>query len=123
MRPSLKREINGPRGTSIGSRWVARSIYLEPLSTMTVLTKSDAPAVTYAIKFIRYFDDADNLQTYESVWQTGPESYLLVGHPANPKSVPYAIHMTPEGLQHWETEHPEGVTTPYNPVGLPLTRP
>jgi hypothetical protein len=81
-------------------------------------------AMTPIIKSTRYFDDVAGSQTYEKLWQTGPETYWLEGHPANPKSGPYAGNMTLEGLRQWETEHPEGVTTPYDTVThLPLTSP
>lgn len=77
--------------------------------------------MTPVIKFTRSFYDDDGSQTYERAWQTGPETYLLEGHPANPKSGPYARDMTLEGLRQWETEHPEGVTTLYDAVThLPL---
>ena len=80
--------------------------------------------MTRVIKFTRFFDDVDGFQTYEKVWETVPESYWFEGHPANPKSGPYARSMTPKELRQWETEHPEGVTTPYDPVThLPLASP
>jgi len=77
--------------------------------------------MTRVIKFTRSFDDVDGFQTYEKVWETVPGSYWLERHAANPKSGPYAPSMTPEELRQWMTEHPEGMTTPYDPVThLPL---
>lgn len=72
--------------------------------------------MTHIIKCTRYFYDTDGFQTSEQVWKTGPKGYWLEGHASNPKSGPYGHSMTPEELRQWETEHPEGVTTPYDPV-------
>jgi hypothetical protein len=72
--------------------------------------------MTPVIKFTRYFDDVDGFQTFEKVWEAVPESYCLERHSANPKSGTYECSMTPDELRQWETEHPEGVTTPYDPV-------
>jgi hypothetical protein len=84
--------------------------------------KGNMLAMIPIIKLTRYVYDVDGYQTYDKVWQTGPESYRLEGHPANPKRGPYARDMTLEELRQWETEHPKGVTTQYDPVThLPLT--
>jgi hypothetical protein len=72
--------------------------------------------MTPVIKFTRYFYDIDGFQTSEQVWKTGPKNYWLERHASNPKSGPYEPSMTPEELRQWETEHPEAVTTSYNPV-------
>jgi hypothetical protein len=77
--------------------------------------------MTPVIKFTRSFDDIDGFQTWEKVWETVSGSYLLERHAANPKSGSYESSMTPEGLRQWMTEHPEGMTTSYDPVQhLPL---
>jgi hypothetical protein len=77
--------------------------------------------MTSVINVTRYFYDADGCETFEKVWETVPGSYLLEGHPSNPKHGPYERSMTSKELRQWEMEHPEGVTTRYDPIThLPL---
>ena len=43
-------------------------------------------------------------------WQTGPESFELVGHTAEPYGGPYARDLTLWELLRWATACPEQVT-------------
>jgi hypothetical protein len=49
-------------------------------------------------------------QSLEKVWQTGSESFELVGHTAKPYGGPYARDLTLWELRQWATECPEQVT-------------
>jgi hypothetical protein len=88
-----------------------------------IVERQNMFATPRTIKFTRRIDDIDGYETYEQVWQqTGLDSYWFVRHSANPKSGTYEPNMTPEELRQWLTEHPEGVTTLYDPVThLPLS--
>lgn len=46
----------------------------------------------------------------ENVWQTGPESFKLVGHTAEPYRGPYVRDLTLWELLQWAAGCPEQVT-------------
>src|SRR5260370_28021813 len=52
----------------------------------------------------------NDYQYLETVWQTGPESFGLVGHTAEPYGGPYARDLTLWEFLRWATPCPEQVT-------------
>jgi hypothetical protein len=56
------------------------------------------------------FYERDGYQYLETVWQTGPKRFELVGHTAKPCGGPYARDLTLSELLRWATECPEQVT-------------
>jgi hypothetical protein len=54
--------------------------------------------------------ERDGHQYLEKVWQTGPETFELVGHTGKPDGDPYARDLTLWELLGWATACPKEVT-------------